>query len=71
MGSDLGRILSDGKKRAVPNILPPSETGTKPSPILFFTLPHYISRNRAKVIEQPRTYKRIGQDQAYLLKKEM
>ena len=45
MGSDLGRILSHGKKRAVPNILPRPQTATSPSTILFFALPRHISED--------------------------
>ena len=69
MGSDLGRILSDGKKRAVPNILPRSQRAIKPSPILRHVIPRHISRNRTKVIEQPRTYNRSGKIKHYLLKR--
>ena len=42
MCSDLGRILSDDRKRAVQYVLPCPQTATSPSTSLFFALPRHI-----------------------------
>ena len=42
MGSDMGRILSDRRERAVSNILRRPQTATTPCPILFFVLARHI-----------------------------